>query len=76
MRSAANVTTHTRRIALVASISGGMLHRLHECIRLELASINGNGGCGRLRSGSVECSCDYCDAFWSRLEDRLRRGRV
>jgi hypothetical protein len=63
---------HEHRIALIASISGGTLHRLHECTRLELVSANGDADCERLRSGSVDCSCDYCEIFWSRLEERLR----
>jgi hypothetical protein len=64
---------HEHRIALIASISGGTLNRVNECTRLELASANGQGSCERLRSGSVDCSCDYCEVFWSRLEERLRQ---
>ncbi len=63
---------HARRTALIASISGGRLSRLNQLIRLELTSNNGLGACERLRSGSVDCSCDYCELYWSRLEEKLR----
>lgn len=65
-------TLHRRRIALIAAVAGGTLNRLYECIRQELASMNGDRGCERLKSGDVECSCEYCELFWSRLEDALQ----
>ena len=65
---------HDQRIALVASVSGGKLNRLNESIRLELASMNGDRDCDRLRSGSVDCTCDYCEAWWERLAEKLNGG--
>lgn len=62
---------HARRIRLIAAISGGKLSRMCLMIRMEFGGANGNGSCRRLRSGSVDCSCDYCEFFWSRLERKL-----
>jgi len=64
--------THDRRIALIGSISGSRLLRLRHMIRHEYRSRNGDRSCARLRGGSVDCTCDYCTFFWSRLEERLR----
>jgi hypothetical protein len=63
---------HDRRIALIDSVSGGRLQRLGQWIRHEYASFNGRRGCRQIRGGIVDCSCDYCTFFWSRLEERLR----
>ena len=63
---------HDQRIALIASMSGGRLSRLNQIIRLELQSMNGQRECERLRSGSVDCECDYCEIYWSLLEAKLR----
>ena len=63
---------HNQRIALVASTSGGKLSRLNQIIRMELQSMNGHRECERLRSGSVDCMCDYCEIYWSLLEEKLR----
>lgn len=66
------MTAHDRRIALIGSISGTRLLRLRHIIRDEYQSKNGQLSCAQLRSGSVDCSCDYCTFFWSRLEEKLR----
>lgn len=63
---------HDRRLALIGSISGSRLLRLRQMIRHEYRSRNGERGCAQLRGGSVDCSCDYCTFFWSRLEEKLR----
>ena len=64
---------HALRIALVAGISGGTLQNLTEIIAQQLPSENGNGRCPRLRSGSVDCSCDYCEHYWTLLAEKLGR---
>jgi hypothetical protein len=66
------LSTHDRRIALIGSISGSRLLRLRHMIRHEYRSRNGDRSCAKLRGGSVDCTCDYCTFFWSRLEERLR----
>lgn len=66
------VAIHDRRIALIGSISGTRLLRLRHIIREEYRSNNGQVSCAQLRGGSVDCSCDYCTFFWSRLEEKLR----
>ena len=53
-------------------MSGGKLSRLNQIIRMELQSMNGDRECERLRSGSVDCTCDYCEIYWSLLEEKLR----
>ena len=63
---------HDQRIVLIASMSGGKLSRLNQIIRMELQSMNGDRECERLRSGSVDCTCDYCEIYWSLLEEKLR----
>lgn len=63
---------HDHRIALVRRISGGRLNRLGEPIRREQEERNG-GRCVRLKAGSVDCSCDYCWAFWAQLKSRVER---
>lgn len=70
--TAKRMAEHDRRIALIGSISGGRLQRLGQWIRHEYASFDGRRGCRRIRGGIVDCSCDYCTFFWSRLEERLR----
>jgi hypothetical protein len=67
-----SMAVHDRRLALIGSISGSRLLRLRQMIRHEFRSSNGDRGCAQLRSGSVDCSCDYCTFFWSRLEEKLR----
>jgi hypothetical protein len=69
---AGTLAEHDRRIALICSVSGGRLQRLGQWIRHEYASFNGRRGCRQIRGGIVDCSCDYCTFFWSRLEERLR----
>jgi hypothetical protein len=64
---------HAHRIALVAGISGSTLQNLTEIIAQQLPSPNGNGRCPRLKSGSVDCSCDYCESYWSLLAENLGR---
>ena len=64
---------HALRIALVAGISGGTLQNLIEIIAQQLPSKNGNGRCPRLKAGSVDCSCDYCERYWSLLAKKLGR---
>ena len=66
------MAVHDRRLALIGSISGSRLLRLRQMIRHEYRSRNGDRGCAQLRGGSVDCSCDYCTFFWSRLEEKLR----
>ena len=67
-----SMETHDRRIALIGSISGSRLLRLRHMIGHEYRSRNGHRSCMQLRSGSVDCSCDYCTYFGRRLEERLR----
>jgi hypothetical protein len=69
---AGTMAEHNRRIALIGSVSGGRLQRLGQRIRHEYASFNGRRGCRQIRGGIVDCSCDYCTFFWSRLKERLR----
>lgn len=69
---AGNRAEHDRRIALIGSVSGSRLQRLGQWIRHEYASNNGRRGCSQIRGGSVDCCCDYCTFFWSRLEVKLR----
>ena len=62
---------HARRIKLLNSISTGSLATLSESMRLERASDNGKDRCSRLAAGNVDCSCNYCESFWSRLEELI-----
>jgi hypothetical protein len=64
-------TVHGRRMALLATISAGVLAKLNASIRQGIASNNGTRSCRRLASGDVECACDYCEQYWSRLEEKL-----
>ena len=63
---------HDQRIALIASLSGGRLSRLNQIIRMELNGSNGHADCERLRAGSVDCTCEYCEKYWTMLEEKLR----
>lgn len=67
-----SMEVHDHRLTLIGSISGSRLLRLRHMIRHEYKSRNGERGCAKLRGGSVDCSCDYCNFFWSRLEEKLR----
>jgi hypothetical protein len=67
-----DMRVHDHRIALIGSISGSRLMRLRYMIRHEYRSRDNHRGCARLRGGSVDCCCDYCTFFWSRLEEKLR----
>lgn len=63
---------HDLRISLVRRVSGGRLNRLGEPIRREQDERRG-GRCVRLKAGSVDCTCDYCWAFWAQLKSRVER---
>jgi hypothetical protein len=63
---------HDQRIALISSMSGGRLSRLSQIVRRQLHERNGHRECERLRSGSVDCTCGYCEIYWSMLEEKLR----
>lgn len=65
------ISEHVRRINLLNSISTGSLATLSESMRLGSESDNGNHGCSRLAAGNVDCRCDYCESFWSRLEELI-----
>lgn len=60
-----------RRMTIVRTISGVRLNRIGGPIRQEQASENGGNGCARLRSGAVDCACEYCTEYWRRLEAKL-----
>ncbi len=66
-----NPLVHARRIKLLNSISTGTLATLSESMQLGLESKNGRHGCSRLAAGNVDCTCDYCESFWSRLEKMI-----
>ncbi len=55
-------------------MAGGTFQRLNEMVATAITLELGLDRCAELGAGGLECFCDYCKAYWSRLEEAQNGG--
>lgn len=63
-----------RRSRLLGGMAGGTFQRLNEMVTTAIMVELGLDRCARLGAGGLECFCEYCKAYWSRLEHAQNGG--
>ncbi len=63
-----------RRSRLLGGMAGGTFQRLNEIVSTAITEELGLDRCAELGAGGLECFCDYCKAYWSRLREAQNGG--